>query len=124
MNSNDTKDGLEALADVPPPRRTDAAFARAVQDGVRRRRSRAFFALPALAAAAAAFTFLVMRPDDAEVLTKVADARPVERAVVISDPFDDEDALFAMPSLDGSSDEELANLDRVLDRRLASRRSP
>lgn len=126
MNTNDTKDGLEALAEVPTPRRTDAAFARAVQDGVRRR-SRALFALPALAAAAAAFTFVVMRPDDAEVLTKVADARPlrVERPVVISDSFDDEDALFALPSLDGSSDEELANLDRVLDRRLAaSRRSP
>lgn len=121
---HDTKhsEGLERLADVPPPRRSDAAFALAVQDGVSRRRNRTLFALPALAAAAAAFAFVVVRADDGRVPeeTRIAAASPV----LLADPFDDEDALFALPSLDGSSDEELANLDRVLDRRLAARRSP
>lgn len=123
MTTSDGRDGLEALADVPSPRRNDAAFARAVKDGVARRHARTFFAFPALAAAAAAFAFLVMRPDDGhpDVVAHAVDERPL----MIADPFDDEDALFALPSLDGSSDQELADLDRVLDRRIAaSRRSP
>jgi hypothetical protein len=120
MSTNDSRSGLHALADVPLPRRTDAAFARAVRDEVARHRERRSFALPALAAAAAAVAFIVMRP--APTLerpnpTRVAMARP--EAVAIAFPFDDEDALFALPSLEGSSDEELVNLDRILDRRIA-----
>lgn len=113
---------LAPLADVPPPRRTDEAFARSVQDGVRKRRARTWFALPALAAAAAAFAFVVMRPGPVDD-ERVAIAPTATAPIVAVDLYeDDDDALFALPSLDGSSDEELALLDQVLDRKLSAQR--
>lgn len=123
-------DELTPLADVPPPRRSDDAFARSVADGVQRRRQawRALFALPAFAAATAGFLFLVMRPTPPEetpvVAVNIAPAAgtSVTVAVAIADPFEDEDALFALPMLDGSSDEELARLDRMLDQKLSAQR--
>ena len=124
--STPRNDELESLAHVPAPRRSDAAFVRAVADGVARRRARPLFALPALAAAVAAVTFMVMRADGVELAPPAAKplASPL-RPIVVADPFDDEDTLFALPSLEGSSDEELVNLDRILDRRIAAnRRSP
>lgn len=125
MSTRDAHDReLAALADVPPPRRTDDAFARSVQDGVRKRRARTWFALPALAAAAAAFAFVVLRPgpapDDHRV--DIAVAVPASGDVVDLYDDDDDDALFALPMLDGSSDEELALLDQVLDRKLSAQR--
>ncbi len=121
---------LAALA--PPPRRTDAAFARAVAAGVARGKSAgrgSLFALPALAAAAAAFALVVTvgNPErsvvDAGV--RVAVAHPVAHPVAapaeqIDASWDDEDD-FALPSLDGSSDEELARLDRALDEALKNK---
>lgn len=129
MNVNETNTradrDLAVLADVPPPRRTDDAFARSVQDGVRARRSRGWFALPALAATAAAFVFVVMRPGptDERVVAIAPIAVPAAVANAPMDLYeDDEDALFALPMLDGSSDEELAQLDQVLDRKLSAQR--
>lgn len=120
---------LSPLADVPPPRRTDDAFARSVQDGVRKRRARTWFALPALAAAAAAFAFVVLRPglvdDERVAIAPIATgaSTSANAASVAVDLYeDDDDALFALPTLDGSSDEELALLDQVLDRKLSAQR--
>ncbi len=121
-----TDEDLAPLADVPPPRRTDDAFARSVQDGVRKRRARTWFALPALAAAAAAFAFVVMRPGpmpEEPVKVKVAVAVPHTPDAAPVDLYeDDDDALFALPMLDGSSDEELARLEQMLDRKLSAQR--
>lgn len=107
---------LAPLADVPAPRRSDAAFARGVQDGVRRRRARALVALPGLAAACAAVAFVVLRAGPAAVDEP---SEVVARAAV--DLLED-DALFALPELEGSSDQELALLDQELDRRLRAQR--
>src|SRR6185437_14493221 len=97
-------------------RRTDAAFARSVADGVRKRRSRApWFAVPAFAAAAAgAFALFAV------VHTPHVDAAHDAGVIVAANDsiFEDDDTGFALPSLDGSSDEELARLDRALDERL------
>lgn len=117
---------LAPLADVPAPRRTEDAFARGVVDGVRKRRARTtWFALPALAAATAAFVFVIARPgpttDVEPVPVRVAVAPPAAD-IIVTDPFDDDDALFALPMLDGSSDEELARLDAVLDEKLRAQR--
>lgn len=113
---------LAPLADVPPPRRSDDAFARGVRDGVRKRRARTWFALPALAAAAATFAFVVLRPGPSGDEPRVAIAPALDAPMVVDLYEDDEDALFALPMLDGSSDEELAQLDQVLDRKLSAQR--
>lgn len=107
---------LSPLAHVPPPRRSDDAFARGVIDGVRKRRARStWLALPALAAATA-FVFVIARPEPA------MESGATATAIVVADPFDDDDSLFALPMLDGSSDEELALLDAVLDEKLRAQR--
>ena len=117
---------LALLADVPPPRRTEAAFARAVVDDVKHQRSRhTLFVLPALAAAtAAAALVLVVQPHDVRVApvhaadagtSKVAVVAPVHVDVAAADLDDDDEDLFALPELEGSSDEELARLDKALD---------
>lgn len=118
---------LSPLADVPPPRRSDDAFARGVIDGVRKRRAPStWFALPALAAATAAFVFVIARPEPAIEPSPTAPVRVAVAApsapIVVADPFDDDDSLFALPMLDGSSDEELALLDAVLDEKLRAQR--
>jgi hypothetical protein len=113
---------LTPLADVPAPRRTDAAFARSVADGLHKRRSRAsWFAVPALAAAATgAFALFALvhtaHVDGADAGTSTATLASNDAAI-----FDDDDA-FALPSLDGSTDEELARLDHALDERLHARK--
>jgi hypothetical protein len=111
---------LTPLADVPAPRRTDGAFARSVADRLHKRRSRApWFAVPAFAAAAAgAFALFAV------VHTSHVDATHDAGVVVaVNDSiFDEDDSGFALPSLDGSSDEELARLDRALDERLNARK--
>jgi hypothetical protein len=125
--------GLEALGEPPPPRRSDAAFARAVAAGLRERRGRLLFAVPALAMATAALA-LVLLPEggnrldiapDAGLLAAAAPAEPpVDAPAELADAEDDVASigeLFAIPSLEGSSDEELARLDRALDDALARR---
>jgi hypothetical protein len=125
MSSHDPL--LGPLAEVPPPRRTDAAFARGVMDGVKQRRSRRIFVVPALAAAGAAFALVALvRPTGPA--RDVADAGTPQLAKVteiaeadLPFAFVDDDGLFAIPAIDGSSDEELARLDRALDTALAAR---
>jgi hypothetical protein len=111
---------LTPLADVPAPRRTDGAFARSVADGLHKRRSRApWFAVPALAAAAAgAFAlFAVVHTPHAGGVDAGTSVVAMNDAIL-----DDDDTGFALPSLDGSSDEELARLDHALDERLNARK--
>jgi hypothetical protein len=96
---------LEALAEpLPAPRRSDAAFARDVAGAMAARRRRRWLVAPlAMAAAVTALVlFLPRAPADAELFDD-----------------DDDDGLFAIPALDGSTDEELALLERALDRALA-----
>jgi hypothetical protein len=140
---------MSALADLaPPPRKTDAAFARSVADGVRAKRSARSpftFALPTAAAAAAAFAFVavVHTPSSThDGLSDIIDAgnhatttttmatttapatatSPVELALALDlDDADDDDGGFALPSLEGSSDEELERLDKALDAALGQR---
>lgn len=111
---------LTPLAEVPPPRRTDAAFARAVADDVKHKRSaRAPFILPALAALTAATALvIVVRPHEVHVVapvTTVTTVSPAHVEVAAADFDDDDEDLFALPELEGSSDEELARLDKALD---------
>lgn len=120
--NDDTKAGLEPLMEVPPPRRTDAAFARSVADDVRQRRAPRplLFGGLALATAGAAAIFLVPRGPEVAVVVvdagaRVAVATPTVQPRASADFVWDDDGDFAIPSLDGSSDEELARLDRALD---------
>lgn len=114
---------LRALAAPPPPRRTDVAFARAVAGGVeaRRRGGRAFLALPALATVAAAVALVVLprvgAPSYVEAESRDAGVRAAAAPIAgggdaVVDLLAND---FAIPSLEGSSDEELARLDRALD---------
>ena len=128
---------LAALAaNVPPPRRTDAAFARSVADGVNAKKSRTVFMFPLAAATAAALAvFALVHPATTSsthdagttgVVVAVNDAARVHPTTTVTDTgapaiLDDEDSPFALPSLEGSSDEELAFLDRALDQRLHTR---
>ena len=106
----------------PPPRRTDAAFARAVADGVKARRSP--FALllgaPALALAAAGVAIVVAGPGGGGVTSDAGVAMAPRAATVDVEWAEEGD--FAFPTLEGSTDEELARLDRVLDEALKQRR--
>lgn len=120
---------LAALAAAPPPRRTDQAFARAVSAGVandKKRRSLTLLALPGLGAATAVLALVVL-PGGAEPVTRAdADAGVRVASAERLDASADEDFLlenddFAIPALDGSSDEELARLDRALDEALLAR---
>ncbi|HEY4219718.1 MAG TPA: hypothetical protein VGO62_00215 [Myxococcota bacterium] len=123
-----TDPDLELLARIPPPRRTDQAFARSVAAGVQKRRARTFFVMPALAAASAAFALVVaVHPGAVGVSDAGVSATATTPSTLLlasadlarNDAiFDDEDSPFAMPSLDGSSDEELARLDTRLDQAL------
>ncbi|OGQ18192.1 MAG: hypothetical protein A2138_15220 [Deltaproteobacteria bacterium RBG_16_71_12] len=107
-------------APPPPPRRSDAAFARAVADDVKRRR--APFALwlgaPALAFTAAGVAIVVAGPDGGRA---AVDAGVAATRVAAVDLEWADESDFAMPSLDGSTDEELARLDRALDEAIKQR---
>lgn len=114
-------DELLRLAEAPPaPRRTDAAFARAVAEGVKRRRapSLLFVGAPALALAAAGIAIVVAGPGAGEVTADAGIAAPRVAAVELEWS---EDGDFALPSLEGSTDEELLRLDRALDEALKKR---
>ncbi|MBI1946839.1 MAG: hypothetical protein HYS27_14180 [Deltaproteobacteria bacterium] len=119
---DDVPAALAPLAEPPPPpRRTDAAFARAVADGVKQRR--APFALwlgaPALALAAAGVAIVVAGPDGGRVAVDAGVT--IARAAAVEVDWAEE-SDFAIPSLDGSTDEELARLDRALDEAIKLRR--
>ena len=147
-------DQLDALAaSIPAPRRTDAAFARSVADGVRAKKSRTVFMFPLAAATTAALAvFAVVHPAQwstttshdagtgvvattvtpheapdhvatsaASTTSTTATAATAAGADAMVAMLDDEDSPFALPSLEGSSDEELAFLDRALDERLQTR---
>jgi hypothetical protein len=125
--------GLAELARVPEPRRTDDAFARSVADGVARARAPRWLFLPAVAAGAAAVTFAIVhepRVDtvDAGTIARVEPTAPAEIDRVQDDDSDDDeddDAWlissrddFALPSLDGSDEQELLALEAKLDEAL------
>jgi anti-sigma factor RsiW len=116
-------DVLRALAaPPPPPRRTDAAFARAVADDVKRRRAplALFLGAPALALAAAGIAIVIAGPVTGELSTDAGVAAP--RLAVSTAAWDEEsESDFAIPSLEGSTDEELLRLDRALDEALAQK---
>lgn len=119
MSHHDDVPSELALLAAPPPRRTDAAFARAVADDVKRRR--APFALwlgaPALALAAAGVAIVVVGPGTGVVSVDagVAASRIASIDLGRGDLEWGEDSEFAIPSLDGSTDEELMRLDLALD---------
>jgi len=129
---------LRALGELPPPpRKTDDAFARSVADGVRQRRSARspfMFALPTAAAAAAAFALVAVvhtpgtTPHDVVVASDAGNVNgnvgndvvaPPTPVLAMNVDLDDDDDDFALPSLEGSSDEELERLDKALDAALA-----
>lgn len=120
---------LAALAAAPPPRRTDQAFARAVAAGVandKKRRSLTLLALPGLVAASAVLAVVVLPGGGAPVTRATTDAGVRVASAERLDVSPDEDFFFgnddfAIPALDGSSDEELARLDRALDEALLAR---
>lgn len=120
-------EGLEGPAEVPPPRRSDAAFARAVREAVLKRRHERQLVVPVLTAACAALAIILVAPGPLGTgarltattattgttgTTEPREAEPDDPAVIVSD------SDFAIPALDGSSDEELARLERALDRAL------
>lgn len=121
MSQHDhSPDELSLLDKPPPPRRTDAAFARAVADDVKRRRTP--FALllgaPALALAAAGVAIVVAGPGSGEASL---DAGVTAPRLAVAELEWGEESDFAIPSLDGSTDEELKRLDRALDEALKQR---
>lgn len=155
VSGSDDASALRALAplegELPAPRRTDAAFARAVAEGVRTRRTTWRLALPSLAAVAAGLALFVI-PRGAAV-DPSPDAGAAAREALVAamsssssagenpeppagagahneqqagEPPATLDELragadFTIPALEGSSDEELARLDRALDAALAAR---
>jgi hypothetical protein len=105
---------LAPLAEeIPAPRRTDAAFARAVADDVRRRKARTWVFAPVLAAAVGGLALLVTQMPPAATMADAGTAIT----------FDDDDPVFALPTLEGSTDEELEQLERALDKAL-ERKTP
>lgn len=133
--SEDDVRGLEVLRGIPPPRRSDDAFARSVADDVKRARAPRLLALPALAVGAAALAFVVARPDTTpEVLVDAGRAAvPViaagagsgadvmgEEPVVLADV---DPGLFSFPALEGSSQQELLGLEAALDAALDASRT-
>ena len=124
---DDVPQELALLAELPPPpRRTDAAFARAVADDVKRRRTP--FALwlgaPALALAAAGVAIVVAGPGVGEVSVDAGVAAPRVASIDLErgDLEWGADSEFAIPSLEGSTDEELKRLDLALDEALKKQR--
>ena len=124
---HDPPDELQRLAGAPPPpRRTDAAFARSVADEVKRRRSPLLFLMgaPALALAAAGVAVMVAGPGPGELRGDAGITAPrpaLAERVATADLEWGEDSDFALPSLEGSTDEELLRLDRALDEALKKR---
>lgn len=122
MSPPEPTDELPRLVEAPPPpRRTDAAFARAVADDVHRRRRPLLLMLsaPALALAAAGVAITIAGPGSV-----TSDAGVSVPRVAAVDGEWDEESDFALPSLEGSTDEELLRLDRALDEALQRRREP
>lgn len=126
-HSHDTPDELQRLAgSPPPPRRSDAAFARAVAEDVKRRRSPLllWMGAPALALAASGVAIVVAGPGPGELGGDAGIAAPrpaLTERVATADLEWGEDSDFALPSLEGSTDEELLRLDRALDEALKKR---
>ncbi|MCC7073656.1 MAG: hypothetical protein IT383_20265 [Deltaproteobacteria bacterium] len=106
----------------PPPRRNDAAFARAVADDVKARHApfSLWLGAPALALAAAGVAIVVAGPGGGRATPDAGVALAPRVAAVDVDWAAEGD--FAFPSLEGSTDEELARLDRVLEEALRQRR--
>ena len=132
------------LGTVPEPRRTDDAFARSVAADVAstRQRRRFWLAIPTLGAAAAALALVVTssNPGDADAgdltdpsgelamlgsdddVAEVADDTLLALAGTFA--VEDEDPDFAsdtftLSALDGSTEQELRQLEAALDRALA-----